>query len=56
MKLDARLIAYLALVAALALAMAHATGAQPEAICGTDSECMKLCPPADADCDGGPQP
>lgn len=23
--------------------------------CSTDSECQRLCKPADADCDGGPQ-
>lgn len=26
----------------------------PVAECTTDSECMRLCPPADAECDGGP--
>jgi hypothetical protein len=30
---------------------------EPEAVCGTDTECMAHCPPPadDPDCDGGPQ-
>ena len=27
-----------------------------EASCSTDSECQKLCPQEDKDCDGGPEP
>lgn len=26
------------------------------AYCGTDTECARLCPPADRECDGGPAP
>lgn len=26
-----------------------------EALCDTDSDCMRLCDPADEQCDGGPQ-
>lgn len=31
--------------------------AEPEAVCTTDEECMRHCPPPgdDPDCDGGPQ-
>lgn len=25
-----------------------------DALCTTDSECMRLCPKSEADCDGGP--
>jgi len=25
------------------------------ALCDTDTDCARLCPPGDADCDGGPQ-
>lgn len=28
---------------------------QVAALCGTDSECAKLCPKNDPECDGGPQ-
>lgn len=26
-----------------------------EALCDTDTDCMRLCPPDDEECDGGPQ-
>lgn len=26
-----------------------------EAQCSTDTDCMRLCPPDDRDCDGGPE-
>jgi hypothetical protein len=29
--------------------------ASAPADCATDTECMRLCPPADGACDGGPQ-
>lgn len=48
----------LAVVLAGAL-MAHRDAMdEPEALCGTDTECMELCPPPSDDdelCDGGPQ-
>lgn len=27
----------------------------PAAICDTDTDCMRFCPPHDPGCDGGPQ-
>lgn len=31
---------------------------EPEALCDTDTDCMRFCPPPadDPDCDGGPEP
>jgi hypothetical protein len=29
--------------------------AEPTALCSTDLDCMRLCPPTERDCDGGPQ-
>ena len=52
---------WLALAIAAIVAMAHSAAAcddeEPEAICTTDADCMKHCPPPadDPDCDGGPQ-
>lgn len=48
-------------IACMLLAYATATegtlDAEPEALCGTDTECLAHCPPPadDPECDGGPQ-
>lgn len=49
------LAAYLGAVAGASVnTLRYAYG--PEAVCGTDTECMRHCPPPmdDPDCDGGP--
>ena len=40
-----------------AVAYITATAEEPAAICDTDEDCMRHCPPPadDPDCDGGPQ-
>jgi hypothetical protein len=51
----------LALIAAIVLglgipaSLALHDAQQPAALCSTDSDCLRLCPPADLECDGGPQ-
>jgi hypothetical protein len=40
-------------LAAILGAWIGVTGAPAD--CATDTECMRLCPPADGACDGGPQ-
>lgn len=47
---------FLAVLLALA-ATACNDEQEPEAICDTDTDCMRHCPPPadDPDCDGGPQ-
>lgn len=37
-----------------AAAASFAIAAQAPEPCETDEECILLCPPADAECDGGP--
>ena len=44
------------LIVALVLVLAAwATEPVSDALCDTDSDCMRLCPADDAECDGGPQ-
>jgi len=47
----------LLIVVALILGLAAAKQAweQRPALCGTDTECLALCPAKDETCDGGPQ-
>ena len=44
-------------LAAFAFALSYAGTDEPSAVCDTDTECLKSCPPPndDPDCDGGPQ-
>jgi hypothetical protein len=44
-------LAALACTTAVSLDATHQAPAQ----CDTDTDCLRLCPAADADCDGGPQ-
>lgn len=45
----------IALFLIFALYGARAANNNNGAQCGSDSECMRLCPAEDAQCDGGPQ-
>lgn len=45
----------LALLASVAAQQAIPQQQHAQAQCSTDEECMRLCPPTDCECDGGPQ-
>lgn len=47
--------AVLTLAGQLADAQHAAYQQHMQALCSTDSDCMRLCDPDDAECDGGPQ-